>query len=100
MPVDTVYHEMDSIVCSHHVYKSVWLSVIGEQLVLEKEPAGQSTCTMNLKYVTVIKDSQIFGTPSENYSHADHMVLRYTKELCHPLSGVAILLGEEGKEQA
>ena len=42
-PVDIVHHEMDSAVCSHFVYKSVWSPVIGEQLVLEKEPAGQST---------------------------------------------------------
>ena len=36
-PVDIVCHEMDSAVRSHHSYK------IGEQLVLEKKPAGQST---------------------------------------------------------
>ena len=44
--VDTVHHEMDSAVCSYCFYKSVyymWLPVIGEQLVQEKEPAGQST---------------------------------------------------------
>ena len=39
--VDTVYHEMDSVVCGHHVYKSVWSPVI--ELVLEKETASQST---------------------------------------------------------
>ena len=33
-PLDTVYHEMDRVVHSHYVYKSVWLPVIGEQLVL------------------------------------------------------------------
>ena len=41
-PVDAAHHEMDNMVRSHHVYKSVWSPVI-EQLVLEKEPAGQST---------------------------------------------------------
>ena len=42
--VDTVHHEMDcSTVCSHRVYKSVYLPVIGEQLLLVKKPAGQST---------------------------------------------------------
>ena len=39
--VDTVHHEIDSVVCSHRV--SVWLPVIGLQLVLEKEPASQIT---------------------------------------------------------
>ena len=42
-PVDTVHHEMNSKVHSHRVYKSVWSPVIGAQLILEKEPAGQST---------------------------------------------------------
>ena len=41
--VDTVHHEMDSAICSHHDYKSLWSPVKGEHLVLEKEPAGQST---------------------------------------------------------
>ena len=41
--VDTVHHEMDSGVHSHYFYKSVYSPVIGEQLVLEKEPAHQST---------------------------------------------------------
>ena len=39
--VDTVHHEIDSVVCSHSV--SAWLPVIGQQLVLEKEPASQIT---------------------------------------------------------
>ena len=42
-PLDTVHHEMDSVVRSHHVYKFVRSTVIREQLVLEKEPADQST---------------------------------------------------------
>ena len=40
--LDTVQHEMDSMVHSDHVYNSVWLSVIGEPF-LEKESVGQST---------------------------------------------------------
>ena len=40
--LDTVHHDIDSVVYSHHVYKSVWSPVI-EQLVLEKKPVGQST---------------------------------------------------------
>ena len=42
-PLDTVHHEKESLAHSLHVYKSVWSPVIKEQLVLEKEPAGQST---------------------------------------------------------
>ena len=47
--LDTVHHEIDSTVRSHHIYKSVWLSVTGEHLIVEKEPANQSTqciCSM------------------------------------------------------
>ena len=38
--VDTVHHKMDSVINSHRFYKSVQSPVTGEQLVLEKEPAG------------------------------------------------------------
>ena len=41
-PVDTEHHEIDSMVRSHRVYKSVWSPVL-EQLGLEKEPVSQST---------------------------------------------------------
>ena len=32
-PLDTVQHKMGGVVCSHHVYKSVWSPVLGEQLI-------------------------------------------------------------------
>ena len=32
-PLDTVQHKMGSVVCSHHVYKSVWSPVLGEKLI-------------------------------------------------------------------
>ena len=41
--VDNMHHEINSTVCSHCVYKSVWSPAIGKQLILEKEPAIQST---------------------------------------------------------
>ena len=42
--LDTVHQEMDSwLICSHGIYNSVWLPVIGEQLIMEKKPAGIST---------------------------------------------------------
>ena len=41
--VVSVHHEMDTAICSYHVYKSVQSLVIGTELILEKEPAGQST---------------------------------------------------------
>ena len=40
--LDTVHHKMDGMVHSQHV-NLCGLPVIGEQLILEKEPAGQST---------------------------------------------------------
>ena len=45
-PLDTVYHEMDGMVCSHHVNESVQSPVIGEQLIMEKE--SRPIYTMNL----------------------------------------------------
>ena len=43
-PLDPVHHEMNSmLVHSHYVYTAIRSPVIGEQLVLEKEPDGQST---------------------------------------------------------
>ena len=42
-PVDTVHHKMDSVFYSNCVYKSVWSSTIGKQVILQKEPDGQST---------------------------------------------------------
>ena len=62
--LDTVHHEMDNVVCGHYVYKLVWLLIIGEQLILEKELANSH----NEFAVTVIKDSQMVGHILKNYS--------------------------------
>ena len=81
-PLDTMYHEMDSIVHSHHVYKPVWLPKIGEQLILERSlPAN----VHNKIAVVVIKDSHVVSRIlSQNYSwvvfcckiiHGSHSVL-------------------------
>ena len=61
--LDTVYHEMGSVICGHHVYKLVWSPVIGKHLILE-EPANP----YNEFVVSVIKDSQIVGHILKNYS--------------------------------
>ena len=53
---DTVHHEMDSMVHSHHAYKSVWSPIIGEQLILER---SLSANLHNKIAVVVIKDSQV-----------------------------------------
>ena len=54
--LDTIHHEMDSMVHSHHTYKSVWLPIIGEQLILERsQPANLHSKIA----VVVIKDSQV-----------------------------------------
>ena len=39
--LDTVHHEKDSMVHSQYVYKSTPVTEV--QLILEKEPVGQST---------------------------------------------------------
>ena len=79
-PLDTVHHEMGSVVCSHHVYKTVWSPVIGEQLVLEKDPVSQSTqrfCSGNDKGFS---DS---GLHSVRKLFTDCMVIYYMKKVCH-----------------
>ena len=78
------------MVYSHHVYKSVWSPVIGEQLILEKEPAGQST-----RWICSAGDKG-FSESGQNYeiTHRSLCIVSHKK-----LSSI-ILLGEEGKEKA
>ena len=83
-PLDTMHHEMDSMVHSHHAYKSVWLPIIGEQLTLER---SLSAYLHNKIAVVVIKDSQVVSRIlSQNYSwvvfcrkiiHGSHGVLSH-----------------------
>ena len=76
-----MYHKMDSMVHSHHAYKSVWSPIIGEQLILDRSlPANLHNIA-----VVVIKDSQTLSRIlSQNYSwvvfcrkiiHGSHGVL-------------------------
>ena len=84
--LDTVHHEMDKMVCSHLLYKSVWFPVIGEWLVLEKEPAGRSTQWICSGSDQGFSDS---GPHSAGNLFTHQMVFfYYTKGLCHPLSSV------------
>ena len=55
-PLDTVHHEMDSMVHSHHAHKSMWLSITVEQLILERNLLAN---LHNKIAVVVIKDSQV-----------------------------------------
>ena len=41
--LNTVHHEMDRAVHSHHVYKTVWTPLISEQLVMDLVLIGHST---------------------------------------------------------
>ena len=41
--LDSVHYEMNSMIRSRHVYKSVRSPVITEQLILKKDPTCQST---------------------------------------------------------
>ena len=75
--LDTVHHEMDSTVQSHHAYDFVWSPVL-EQLVLEKEHTSQSTWWI---YSGSEKDSQIVGRILSEKLFTDHMVFYNTKGL-------------------
>ena len=93
--LDTVHHEMDSMVCSHHVYKSVWFSVIGEQLVPEKEPANQSTRWICSGCDKGFSDSVPHYV--EKFIHTSRGIFYYMKGLCHPLSNVCHITGRRRK---
>ena len=72
-PLDTVHQEMDSVNCSHSVYKSVWSPVIS-RIVLEKSlPAN----LYDEFTVAVIKDSQIVDQTLLAYLFTHHMVICY-----------------------
>ena len=58
--LDSMHHEMESVIYGHHVYKSVWSPVKGEQFILEKEPANP----LDEFVVAVIQNSHIL----KNYS--------------------------------
>ena len=55
-PLDTMHHEMDSMVYSHHAYKSVWSTIIGEQVILGRSLTANPH---NELAAAVIKDSQV-----------------------------------------
>ena len=55
--LNTMHHKMDSMVYSHHAYKSVWPPTIREQLILERSlPANLHNKNA---VVVIIKDSQV-----------------------------------------
>ena len=83
---------------SHHIYKSVRSPVIGEQLVLEKEPDGQS------KQGICSGSDEGFSDSGPNFVrkfiHRSHGILLHKKgSVIHCLASI-ILLGEKGKEKA
>ena len=95
--VDTVHYEMDSVVCSHNVYKSVWSPITDEQLVLEKEPARQCTLWICSGSDKGFSDS---GTHSiGKFVHRSH-VFYYTKRFCCPLSSICHNTGRRRKGKA
>ena len=49
-PLDTVYHEMDKLACSHHVYKSVWSPVANRRTTYPAEGACWPIHMMNLMW--------------------------------------------------
>ena len=97
-PVDTVHHEKDSVVPrSHCFYKSVQSPLIGEQLILEKKPATQSTrliCTRVRGSDKRFSDSWLH---SGKILFTDDVVLYYKKGLCRLLSGVCYITGRRKK---
>ena len=77
---DLLDTEMDSMVRSHHLNKPVWSPVIGEQFVLEKEPAASNP--HDEFAVVVIKNSQIVAAFHQKTIFTGHMVFYNPEELC------------------
>ena len=65
---------------------------MGEQFVLEKESAGQST-----RWICSDKWFSDSWLNSVEILFTDHVVLYYTKGFCHPLSGFCCITGRRRK---
>ena len=64
---------MESVIRGHHVYKSVWHPVLGEQLYLERENSNRH----DRHAVSVMKDGTIIGhVPRELSSAYYHFIRR------------------------
>ena len=97
VPLDTVYHEIYSVVCSHHVYKSVWLPVI-KQLFPEKEPAGQFTWSV---YSGSDKGFSNSGPHSvKKFIHRSHHILLHEGALSSAVQLLSYYWKKGGKEKA
>ena len=57
---------MESVIRGHHVYKSVWHPILGEQLILEREDNNSH----DRHAVSVMKDGTIVGHVPREFSHA------------------------------
>ena len=69
-PLDTVHHEMDSVNCSHSVYKSVWSPVISRSTSRPRKRACQQIYTMNLQCSNNgFSDSGLDSVGIRIYSH-------------------------------
>ena len=89
---------MDSVVCSHRVYKLMWLPVIYRRTTCPRE----RTCMLanpHDKFAIRGSDKRFSNVwpLSIGYLVTDHMVLYYTKGLCRPLSGICHITGRRGK---
>ena len=91
--VDTVHHEMDSIVHSHHFYKSV---ITSNRTTRLREGACWPMHTMNVRYMAVTKDSNSWPHSVGNL-FTPQVVLYYMKGLCRPLSSVCHITGTRKK---
>ena len=93
--LDTVHHEMDSVVRSHHV---IYICLVASNKTTH---SGEGACwpihTMPEFAVALIKNFQILDcTPLENL-FTNHMALYCTKGLCHLLSSIYHITGRRWK---
>lgn len=73
----------DSVVRGHHVYKSVWTPVIGEELYLEPEESNEHD-----EYaVAVRKDGETIGHVPRSFSRISWYFLKHAGEIRCVITG-------------
>ena len=77
-------YEMESCVRGYHIYKDIWTSVIGEDLLCEREPFN----SVDRYAVAVLKDDIVVGHIPKNISRIRSMFLaRGGAITCTPIGG-------------
>ena len=77
-------HEMESCIRGYHIYKDVWVAVIGEDLSCEREPLNH----VDRYAVAVLKDDTVVGHIPKKISRICSLfIARGGTIVCTPMGG-------------